>query len=262
MQSQGNEFDMNDLFNNTIIEYESQKLLICIQALQKTIEESFSLDRENLTNGLINMYKAFLAFRCQSDTDLKKLLMSDTFAPRNMNQIMLLITTTFLSLHKIRFSFIEGQKRITCYRFMLFGRLPIGTNHLAHDKGFLFSECSDQNQKQLETALMNSTVRLGFKFFYHQNYKNGMSTEAAACYKDMSSLSAFDKELSEKLSWDNLYSTLLTKHTREMVNFLESPDQDYSRDSICRKISNKVKDGNMYFELHVPFCHAKLFLPV
>ena len=56
MQSQGNEFDMNDLFNNTIIEYESQKLLICIQALQKTIEESFSLDRENLTNGLINMY--------------------------------------------------------------------------------------------------------------------------------------------------------------------------------------------------------------
>ena len=133
---------------------ESQKVLLCVFILQKTIEGLHTSSKNaNIRSRVVKMCHAFLALRCESDADLQQLLTSDTFAPKNINQVMLLMNATFLSLHRIRFSFVEGQKRVSCYRFTLFGRVPSNSNCLSNDSPYLFKKDSKHTVDEQSKAL-------------------------------------------------------------------------------------------------------------
>ena len=138
---------------------------------------------------------------------------------------------------------------MTCYRFLLFGRAPHTSNRLAHGEHFLFSNSSIEEKECFKNALSNSMGVAHMTIFYHSINKSGMSKKAVACYKSLSSSSASNKELAEKLSWDNLYSSLLTECKSELVELLESPDAEYYRSQIIRKMKNKAEEGIGYFEL-------------
>ena len=210
----------------------------------KTIEGDFEGKKATCLRRLCKMHRSFLGLRCKSDEDLKKLLTSGSFLPKNINQVVLLITTTFLSLHKIRFSFIEGQKRITCCRFTLFGRKTSTKNCLGHDEDFLWSQ---EGMSQFQEALTNSVGSVFNQLYYHKNHKEAMSSGAALLYQGVSSKSAMSKEQAEKLSWDNLFSSILTNYESELVNLLSSPDQVGCRQNISTEL--KGSNGAKCFSL-------------
>ena len=244
---QGDDFDIESLFNSRDVKTESHKVLISTHVLMKTIEGSSQAQRAPVPTRLCRMYRSFLGLRCKSDEDLKKLLTSNSFLPKNINQLILLITTTFLSLHKIRLSFIEGQKRITCYRFTLFGRKTCTENFLGHNDHFLWSQWPDPGMSKFRQALNNYGGTVYHQLYYHKTYRDGMSNDAAMLYKKVSSKSALSKEEAEKLSWDNLFSSILTNYENDLINALGSPDQDGCRNNISRELSGS--NGSKYFSL-------------
>ena len=96
---------------------------------------------------------------------------------------------------------------------------------------------------------MNSTSQPGIEFYYHEDSKHGMSKKAAEYYKKLSASSARDKDICEKLSWDNLYSSLLTKHEEALETILLSPDYEFDRRTISSMIGRLAERGKMYFDL-------------
>ena len=228
---------------------ESEKVLICIFVLIKTVDASLGMSNKcEILSSLCVMYQALLSLKINSNPALLKLLLtSDTFVPKNVNQLMFLITSLFLSLHKIRFSFIEGQKRMTCYRFLFFGRKPTVSNSLRCDENYIFSKNTEQQQKELEASMSNSTKMVSNKFYYHTDYQKGTSLDAKAKYSLVSESSATDKEKSEKLSWDNLYSRLLTNHCEEIQTKFTSPDSSEKRQMLRYQMANDQNKMQMYF---------------
>ena len=255
---QENDFDFNSLFPDSMDD-PAKKLLICMTAAQAVIRKKLDLvDIPERYDKLNTVYRTLLClrFKCISndisnrEECLKKLLTSDTFAPKNRNQLMLLITTTFLSLHKIRLSFFEGQKRISCFRFLFFGRRPIQNNRLEHDKHFLFKDCSKDDHTKLQNAIFSSCSQCVIDFHHLSDMEEGMSKKAVSVFKHLSAQSANNKEQSEKLTWDNVYPALLTLHESDIASSLASPDVESKHVEIKRKVKNKCKEGTMYFDVN------------